>query len=79
MMSRRGPVILGSARVPRADDGVLAIANFFCLLELSVGAESEEVRFGATPKPTRDTRVLPGLPVNTSVGSPATKTLITDD
>ncbi len=54
---------LGSARVSRAGDGVLAVADFLrnrlpcgvTLFDLS------EVRFGGTPKPTRETRALPNL------------------
>jgi hypothetical protein len=39
----------GSARVSRAGDRVLAIADF-----------AEKDCFGETPKPTRGTRALPG-------------------
>jgi len=47
-MMRRGK-ILGSARVSRVGDGVLAIANFL------------KACFGETPKPTRETRALPRI------------------
>jgi len=46
-MTWRGE-ILGSARVSPVGDGVLAIVNF-----------SRDC-FGATPKPARETRTLPG-------------------
>ena len=41
--------LLGSARVSRVGDGVLAVADFW------------KARFGETPKPTRETRALPGV------------------
>jgi hypothetical protein len=40
---------LGSARVSRVGDGVLAVADFL------------EACLGKTPKPTRETSALPGL------------------
>ena len=42
-------VILGSARVSRAGDGVLAIANFSYAFDQTT-QKQREVRFGATPK-----------------------------
>jgi hypothetical protein len=50
---------LGSARVSRAGERVLAIANFShkehaCRTDHA----KREACFGATPKPTRETRVL---------------------
>jgi hypothetical protein len=55
--------LLGSARVSRAGDGVLAVADFLrnrlpCSVTLF---DLSEVRFGGTPKPTRETRALPNL------------------
>jgi len=51
---------LGSARVPRSGDGVFAIANF----SLDPHPRRELIPrkdcFGATPKPARETRALPG-------------------
>ena len=51
---------LGSARVSRAGDRVLAIANFAVDVHTSeqTGCLTKD-HFGATPKPTRETRVLP--------------------
>ncbi len=46
--------ILGSTRVSRVGDGVPAIANFPGVMP------DRKDRFGETPKPTRETRVLPG-------------------
>jgi len=52
---------LGSARVSRVGERVLAIANFSCDF---VSSQSNEIQrkacFGATPKPTRERRALPG-------------------
>jgi hypothetical protein len=41
--------MVGSARVSRVGDGVLAVANFL------------KACFGGTPKPTRETRALPKI------------------
>ena len=50
----------GSARVSRAGERVLAIANFSSSASLFTSARIQrEDRFGATPKPARETRVLP--------------------
>jgi len=50
----------GSARVSRVGDCVLAIANFSQALPSPSRIEPrDKVRFGATPKPTRETRALP--------------------
>jgi serine protease Do len=51
---------LGSARVPRAGERVLAIATFplGSLLFAASGSQRKDC-FGATPKPTRGTRALP--------------------
>jgi len=43
---------LGSARVSRVGEGVLAFADFFC------GIVFRKDCFGETPKPTRETRAL---------------------
>jgi hypothetical protein len=51
-------VILGSARVSRAGDGVLAIANFSYAFDQTT-QKQREVRFGATPKLARETQALP--------------------
>jgi hypothetical protein len=56
----------GSARVSRAGDGVLAIANFSLFGPTGYRAMSHptpikpKVRCGGTPQPTRETRALPG-------------------
>jgi len=51
--------VQGSARVSRVGDGVLAIADFsYALNRDSAGKCPGEVRFGATPKPARETRAL---------------------
>ena len=52
---------LGSARVSRAGERVLAIANFSwnSILLTEAGTETKDC-FGATPKPARETRALPG-------------------
>jgi hypothetical protein len=47
------PGILGSARVSRAGERVLAIANFASIFNLNKDC------FGALPKPARETRALP--------------------
>jgi hypothetical protein len=51
---------LGSARVSRVGDCVLAIADFPSGF-FAFGADEIEtkVRFGVTPKPARETRALP--------------------
>jgi hypothetical protein len=52
----------GSARVTRAGDGVLAIADFPCAFLATTAIEiSTKVRFGATPKPVFKTDALPRL------------------
>jgi len=57
----RHTLIPGSARVPPAGERLLAIANFaFCVDSLDVIKSSGKVCFGETPKPTRQTRALPG-------------------
>src|SRR4029077_10466474 len=57
-------VALGSARVSRAGERVLAIANFSSNTSMLTPARIQrEDRFGATPKPTRETRALPGFAV----------------
>jgi hypothetical protein len=50
----------GSARVSRAGDGVLAIADFSlqAASSLHVPTTAKDC-FGATPKPARETRALP--------------------
>jgi hypothetical protein len=48
---------LGSARVSRAGECVVAVANFFVGLDSQVD-RAKKACFGATPKPTRET-VLP--------------------
>jgi len=55
-LNSRVTALLGSARVPRAGDGVLAIADFSGAPKSA--AKCKEVRFGATPKPARETRAL---------------------
>ncbi len=52
-------VIPGSARVSRAGDGVLAIANLSYGFDQASHEAPGKVRFGATPKPARETRALP--------------------
>ena len=42
-----------SARVSRAGDDVLGIADFFLWRSIETEASGQEVRFGATPKPGR--------------------------
>ncbi len=56
---------LGSARVSRAGDGVLAIADFSCNSSFRAADASYESCFGATPKPARETRALPGSAART--------------
>jgi len=51
--------VWGSARVSRAGERVLAIANFLRCFKHAVHRRTSEVRFGATPKPKRETRALP--------------------
>jgi serine protease Do len=54
------PAFLESARASRAGERVLAIANFSLGLPLFASrGDQEKDRFGATPKPTRGTRMLP--------------------
>src|ERR1700693_4743753 len=53
--------ISGSARVARAGERVLAIANFFRGSLSSRWLQTQRKdSFGVTPKPTRGTRALPG-------------------
>src|SRR6266478_9549852 len=50
----------GSARVSRAGERVLAIANFPCGARIvTAGGTERKDCFGATPKPARGTRALP--------------------
>ncbi|PYJ26976.1 MAG: hypothetical protein DME89_10670 [Verrucomicrobia bacterium] len=51
---------LGSARVSRAGERVLAVADFSftAASSLRTGFEGKDC-FGATPKPARETRALP--------------------
>jgi hypothetical protein len=52
---------LSSARLSRAGKRVLAIANFSLDSIMLTEAETETKDcFGATPKPARETRALPG-------------------
>jgi hypothetical protein len=52
--------ILGSARVPRAGERVLTVADFsFSSLILTAAGTQTKDCFGATPKPARETRALP--------------------
>jgi hypothetical protein len=55
--ARSAILSLGSARVSRVGDGVLAIANF--LPGCQMPPRSMKMSFGETPKPTRETRALP--------------------
>jgi len=52
---------LGSARISRACERVLPIANFSLdsIMLTEAGTETKDC-FGATPKPARETRALPG-------------------
>jgi hypothetical protein len=52
---------LGSAGVSRAGERVLPIANFSLdsIMLTEAGTETKDC-FGATPKPARETRALPG-------------------
>jgi hypothetical protein len=53
---------LGSARLSPVGDGVLAIADFsFNSPHPPSDSFTVKVRFGGTPKPTRETRALPNL------------------
>ena len=51
---------LGSARVSRAGERVLAVANFLTATQPVKILALEKASFGATPKPARETRALPG-------------------
>ena len=51
---------LGSARVSRAGERVLAVANFLTATQPVKILALEKACFGATPKPARETRALPG-------------------
>ena len=51
---------MGSTRVSRAGERVLAIANFPSQFVTSPSSDVQKKdRFGATPKPARETRALP--------------------
>ena len=51
---------LGSARVSRVGERVLTIANFPSQFVTSPSSDNQKKdRFGATPKPARETRALP--------------------
>ena len=64
---------MGSARVSRAGDGVLAIANFLDVLtEKNSALDQEKVRCGGTPQPTRETRALPRRDTASRIMSTAT-------
>jgi hypothetical protein len=52
------PLRLGSARVSRAGERVLAIANFV-KIPFSAEWRTPKDYFGATPKPARETQALP--------------------
>jgi len=58
------------ARVSRAGDDILGIADFFLWRSIQTDPNGQEVRFGATPKPPRETRALPshGLGRGAGVG-----------
>jgi len=58
----------GSARVSRAGERVLAIANFRSVFASSTRQHTGiKVRFGGTPKPARKMRALPRVsPITTS-------------
>src|SRR6478735_9200301 len=49
----------GSARVPRAGERVLAIANFPWRFVSTRATATRKDCFGATPKPARETHALP--------------------
>ena len=51
---------LGSARVSRAGDGVLAIADFLCNSSLRAADASYESLFRRDAETARETRALPG-------------------
>ena len=54
--------LLGSAYLSRVGHGVLAIADFsFNSPHTPADPFAVKVRFGGTPKPTRETRALPNL------------------
>jgi hypothetical protein len=50
---------MGSARVPRVGERVLAIANFSCVALYDLDLVLSKDCFGATPKPARETHALP--------------------
>ena len=58
---RQAPVQkMGSARVPRANERVLAIANFsLAFRKQTCDRDQKKDCFGATPKPARETHALP--------------------
>jgi hypothetical protein len=56
---KRECACLGSTRVSRVGERVLAIADFFLRVLVASSEIVREVRFGATPKPARETRALP--------------------
>ena len=58
----RATVSLGSACVSHVGDGFLAIADFsFNSPHTPSDPFTVKVRFGGTPKPTREARTLPNL------------------
>ena len=56
---------LGSARVSRAGDGVLAMADFLCIPPSVQLTRLTKACFGATPKQARETRALSGTAART--------------
>jgi len=52
--------VWGSARVSRVGDRVFAITDFSCAPLRSTTMSTVKDCFGVTPKPTRETRALPG-------------------
>ena len=55
----RGSRLPGSARVSRAGERVLAIANFLSTVRRLPRPRFKKACFGATPKQARETRALP--------------------
>ena len=55
----RGSRLPGSARVSRAGERVLAIANFLSIVRPLLKCRFKKANFGATPEPARETRALP--------------------
>ena len=58
---QRGSRSLGSARVSRASERVLVIANFLASGPRLRAMKIKKSLFGAPPKPTRETRALPQI------------------